>query len=142
MMNDVIEALKSYMNYTGLSQRNVAEILGVSEATVSRYLSYERRPNSAIYDKMANLLGIKTIAENDIHTIKNIIERLIKALQSASVFLGKAIQETKVSTGKITDDIEELESEIEDIVADIPDDPAPADDTTPDEDNPDNNEET
>jgi predicted transcriptional regulator len=78
LMNDVIEALKSYMNYTGLSQRNVAEILEVSEATVSRYLSYERRPNSAIYNKLSNLLGIKTIAENDIHTIKNIIERLIK----------------------------------------------------------------
>lgn len=67
---------------------------------------------------------------------------IIKALQSASVFLGKAIQETKVSTGKITDDIEELESEIEDIVADIPDDPAPAYDTTQDEDNPNDNEET
>ncbi len=83
-MNDVIEALKSYMNYTGLSQRNVAEILGVSEATVSRYLSYERRPNSAVYDRMSHLLGIQTIAENDIHTTKNIIERLIKenAVQS------------------------------------------------------------
>lgn len=51
---------------------------------------------------------------------------LVKTIQSAFVFLGKAIQETKVPTGSISDDIEVLNGEIEEIIADIPDDSAPA----------------
>lgn len=76
-MNEIYH-LKSYMKENKLTQKNVADMLGISEAAVSRYLSFSRQPNEKIRKQLAQILGIKTFVTKDISEIKRVIERLIK----------------------------------------------------------------
>lgn len=76
-MNEIYH-LKSYMKENKLTQKNVADMLGISEAAVSRYLSFSRQPNEKIQKQLAQILGIKTFVTKDILEMKRVIERLIK----------------------------------------------------------------
>lgn len=76
-MNEIYH-LKSYMKENSLTQRDVADILGISEAAVSRYISFDRRPSTDIQKKICTILGIETIASRDVCEMKKIIERLLK----------------------------------------------------------------
>lgn len=76
-MNEIYHLL-SYMRENNMSQRDVAEILGISEAAVSRYISFDRRPNADIQKKICAILGLETISSRDICETKKTIERLLK----------------------------------------------------------------
>lgn len=76
-MNEIYH-LKSYMRENNMSQRDVADMLGISEAAVSRYISFDRRPSADIQKKICTILGIETIASMDICEMKKTIERLLK----------------------------------------------------------------
>lgn len=49
------ECLKSYMKKNGYSQRGISKHLGVTEVSVSRYLSEEREPEGDVAEKIAAL---------------------------------------------------------------------------------------
>lgn len=76
-MNEIYH-LNSYMRENSLSQKDIADILGISEGAVSRYISCDRRPNADIQKKICAILGLETIASRDICETKKTIERLLK----------------------------------------------------------------
>lgn len=80
MKTDIIKHLKTYMRENGISQRQLADKLGVSESAVSRYLAYQRIPNNNILLKIEKIIGISTISifDKDIASTKRQIEQLIR----------------------------------------------------------------
>lgn len=50
-IHDLLEA-------RGMSQRELADRIGVTETSISRYINNEREPRSAILAKIANTLGV------------------------------------------------------------------------------------
>lgn len=53
-----VNVVKSLMYDKGINQRTLAEKIGVSEVTVSRYFSRCRNPRSKIVEKIAEVLGV------------------------------------------------------------------------------------
>lgn len=80
MPQDIIKHLKTYMRENRISQKQLADSLGISEAAVSRYLAYQRIPSKNIQKKLKIILGISiiSISDKDITSTKNQIERLVK----------------------------------------------------------------
>ena len=76
-MNEIYH-LKSYMKENSLTQKDVADMLGISEAAVSRYMSFDRVPSADIQKKICAILGIETIAIRGVSETKKTIERLLK----------------------------------------------------------------
>lgn len=75
------QVLKQYMQDNKITQRAFADSLGVSEATVSRYLNGERSPKRNILNRISSVCGMDIVAmsaEDKMH-VKLRIERLIKA---------------------------------------------------------------
>lgn len=56
MLNTMIT--KSLMHDRKMKQRELAEKLGVSEVTVSRYFSGKRKPSEVMVDRIAKALGV------------------------------------------------------------------------------------
>ncbi|MEE0999809.1 MAG: helix-turn-helix transcriptional regulator [Treponemataceae bacterium] len=54
------EKLKDLLLKRGISQKELAQIAGVTEAAVSHYISGDRAPRGAILLKIANALGTTT----------------------------------------------------------------------------------
>ena len=52
------ERLKRLLKSAGLSQKELAEKIGCTEVTVSRYIAGERVPKATIVVKIANALGV------------------------------------------------------------------------------------
>lgn len=77
METELAKQLKAYMQEKRISQRQLAITLGISESTISRYLSGARVPNKNI---MLNLsaLGIYENKDEHIQETKRIIKQLIR----------------------------------------------------------------
>jgi predicted transcriptional regulator len=77
---DIIELLRTFINDNGISQRQLADSLGISEAAVSRYFSYQRIPNKIVQNKIKKILGSTNISfdNKDICSTKKHIEQLIR----------------------------------------------------------------
>ncbi len=80
MPQDIIKHLKTYMRENRISQKQLADKLGISESAVSRYVAYQRVPKQDILIKIEKIIGISTfsISDKDITSTKNQIERLVK----------------------------------------------------------------
>jgi transcriptional regulator with XRE-family HTH domain len=53
-----IEVLKELLTKNGITQRQLAEHLGLARTTVTGYVSGEREPNHSILLKMADYFGV------------------------------------------------------------------------------------
>ncbi|MBO4350058.1 MAG: helix-turn-helix transcriptional regulator [Proteobacteria bacterium] len=78
------ENLRERLRALNMSQREFADQLGVTEATVSRYLKGERKPSLNVIGKIAKILDTTpdflldpetTNADNTVANIKNLIAR-------------------------------------------------------------------
>ena len=84
-MNIIGERLTELLKERRMTQKQLSELIGVTEATVSRYITGDRTPKSGILANMATalhttsdyLLGKETEgdAENDFLTIQRLIAR-------------------------------------------------------------------
>lgn len=84
-MERIGERLTELLREQNMTQKQLAELIGVTEATVSRYMSGERTPKSGILANMATalrttsdyLLGTEPEGdlENDFPTIRRLIAR-------------------------------------------------------------------
>ena len=77
MEADLIKQLNAYMQEKSISQRQLAITLGISESTISRYLSGARVPNKNIMLKLS-ALGIYKNKDEHIQETKRIIKQLIR----------------------------------------------------------------
>lgn len=59
-MDDFIKRLQQLLEKKDISQRELAKRVGVSEVTISRYMSGERNPRIEIVRKMADVLSVTT----------------------------------------------------------------------------------
>lgn len=80
----IAQLLKCYMRENEFTQRKLANLLGVSEAAISRYLKENRTPNKHVLDRIVTVLKIDTTRFNsqNISDVKQHIERMIKANKS------------------------------------------------------------
>ena len=89
-MERIGERLTELLRQHGMSQKQLAELIGVTEATVSRYMTGDRTPKSGILANMATalhttsdfLLGKETETgdEADFATIHRLIARNASSL--------------------------------------------------------------
>lgn len=60
-INDILSAnLKKALEINGMEQQELAEKVGITDVTVSRYINKHRTPNSEILKKIADVLGVST----------------------------------------------------------------------------------
>lgn len=57
-MDIFIERLQKIINKKDITQRELAKLTGVTEVTISRYLSGERKPRIEIISKIAEVLNV------------------------------------------------------------------------------------
>ena len=116
--NRLAEKLKS----KGMKQKDLADALGVSEVTVSRWLSGERNPSMETVEKIANALETTPaylLSENELQPVQ--AEKKEEGINWASILTGTAITATAIiglialakAAGKIT---EKDKQQIEDIL--------------------------
>ena len=77
METDLIKQLNDYMKKNYISQKQLAITLGISESTISRYLSGARVPNKNIMIKLS-ALDIHVNQNTNITATKHIITQLIR----------------------------------------------------------------
>lgn len=58
--DNFIKNLSNLLEEEGITQRELAEKIGVTEVTISRYLSGERNPRIEIVSKIANFFNVTT----------------------------------------------------------------------------------
>lgn len=58
MEEDFKERVKSLMDYNKLSQKELANLSGISEASISRYLSGDLKPRMDILTNIAKVLNV------------------------------------------------------------------------------------
>ena len=58
-MNKIMQQIKEDCRLRGMTQRELAENSGLTEASVSRYFSGERTPNLKSAERMAEALGLE-----------------------------------------------------------------------------------
>lgn len=74
--------LRQALDSTGTSQQKLAEVVGVSEASVSFWLSADRYPSPGKVQKIADFLGIrKTQLIDDAPPVPVEIDRVFRKLQ-------------------------------------------------------------
>ena len=116
--NRLAEKLKS----KGMKQKDLADALGVSEVTVSRWLSGERNPSMGTVEKIANALETTPaylLSENELQPVQ--AKKKEEGINWASILTGTAITATAIiglialakAAGKIT---EKDKQQIEDIL--------------------------
>lgn len=54
------ERLCMAMKNKGMKQKDVAEALGVTQATINRYINNERSPRADVIVRLSDLLGVTT----------------------------------------------------------------------------------
>ena len=59
-MDDFVKRLQQLLEKNDISQRELAKKVGVSEVTISRYMSGERNPRIEIARKIAEVFGVTT----------------------------------------------------------------------------------
>lgn len=58
-MNDLVHSIIENCRLQSITQRELAEKSGLTEASISRYFNGERSPNIKNAEKMARALGLK-----------------------------------------------------------------------------------
>lgn len=82
-MSEIIARnLQNLLNERGLEQKNLANAVGVSETTVSRWLNGEREPKGKIRKKVAEFFGIN---ESELYVSTNEVIRTDRAIQKIPV---------------------------------------------------------
>ncbi|MBP5602309.1 MAG: helix-turn-helix transcriptional regulator [Treponema sp.] len=116
--NRLAEKLKS----KGMKQKDLADALGVSEVTVSRWLGGERNPSMGTVEKIANVLGTTPaylLSANELQPVQ--AEKKEEGINWGSILAGTAMTATAIiglialakAAGKIT---EKDKQQIEDIL--------------------------
>ena len=77
METELAKQLKAYMQQKFISQKQLADMLKISESSVSRYLSGARMPNKKTKQKLFEL-GIYENKDEIIQKIKDINKQLIR----------------------------------------------------------------
>lgn len=84
-----MKTLKTIIEEKGISQRKLAELVGVTEVSMSRYVNGDRVPKAPIAIKIADVLGIDVTALYRDYEISLTIEEALKELASLTVDYGK-----------------------------------------------------
>ena len=59
-MSDIGERIKEALSYRGMSQRQLAEYLGMTEVSISRYITGNRTPKAPTLKKISDFCGVPT----------------------------------------------------------------------------------
>ena len=60
-MSDLVHSIIENCRLQSITQRELAEKSGITEASISRYFSGERSPNIKNAEKMASALGLRIV---------------------------------------------------------------------------------
>ena len=60
-MSDLVHSIIEYCRLQSITQRELAEKSGLTEASISRYFNGERIPNIKNAEKMASALGLRIV---------------------------------------------------------------------------------
>ena len=63
-MSDLVHSIKENCRLQSITQRELAEKSGITEASISRYFNGERIPNIKNAEKMASALGLRIVMLN------------------------------------------------------------------------------
>lgn len=63
-MNDLVHSIIENCRLHSITQRELAEKSGLTEASISRYFNGERSPNIKNVEKMASALGLRIVMIN------------------------------------------------------------------------------
>ena len=58
MENNIGDKIREQLEIRGMSQKNLADACGITEAAVSRYINHGRMPKTIILKKMAEVLSV------------------------------------------------------------------------------------
>lgn len=75
-MIDVPRLIKDYMQDNCVSQRCLAELLGVSEAAVSRYVKNKRNPSKMVLERLVEMSHLN-VSDYTITDVKSLIHRMV-----------------------------------------------------------------
>ena len=64
-MSDLIDSIVENCRLQSITQRELAEKSGITEASISRYFNGERIPNIKNAEKMASALGLRIVMLNE-----------------------------------------------------------------------------
>lgn len=92
-MNGIGKRIKDLLDLKNMSQRELSEIVGCTEVSISRYISEERNPRSDLLAKIADALGVsmeylagtKNNEDESNKSVKELKESIIKNKKDASV---------------------------------------------------------
>ena len=63
-MSDLVHSIMENCRLQSITQRELAEKSGITEASISRYFNGERSPNIKNAEKMASALGLRIVMLN------------------------------------------------------------------------------
>lgn len=84
-MTQTVKVIKNLMKEHGMSQKFMAEQIGVTEAGISRWMQGKRNPDIQYVEKMAEVLGYKLSIEMEKCDVRNSY-LAIKATQKQSSY--------------------------------------------------------
>ena len=58
MGNNIGDKIREQLEIRGMSQKNLADACGITEAAVSRYINHGRMPKTIVLKKMAEVLSV------------------------------------------------------------------------------------
>ena len=64
-MSDLVHSIIENCRLQSITQRELAEKSGITEASISRYFNGERSPNIKNAEKMASALGLRIVMLNE-----------------------------------------------------------------------------
>ena len=90
-MNDIGKRISALLSYRGMTQRQLAEKAGVTEAAISRYIKGDRVPRAVTIAALANaldvapseLLGEGACGEEDLDYAVRLVARNASSLTEA-----------------------------------------------------------
>lgn len=97
MLNNFSENLKSKRKQLGLTQKELASIVGVSVRTIQNYENKKTIPTSAVMESISIALNIslnRMLGINELNSRKKSIDTLNK-IDSLLLFINNAVEEIK-----------------------------------------------
>lgn len=119
---DIGSRIKEQRKKRGLTQKELAEMLGISAHTLSKYEQNQREPKIKTIKQIANALGVSsaelTLSQEELEVIANSISQAGKTLQEKLKPVGQQflqVQQTIAEQiGPVFEQLKELAQEIAD----------------------------
>ena len=94
-MNDLGMRIKAYAKQRGITQKELAELVGITDVSLSRYVNGSRKPRINILVNIANTLGVSVSDLLGEHSVEKDYYQILQLVDKNVLFF-TARQKTKI----------------------------------------------